>query len=61
MNSGSELALRHNDASVLENHHASLLWSLLAESRLVAHLRGPQLGTLRWLLLRAVLSTDSAW
>jgi len=32
INTGSELALRYNDQSVLENHHASLGWRLLKQN-----------------------------
>lgn len=55
----TSLALRYNDSSVLENHHASLLWQLLNTegSDVFSHLRGKE-KRLRQLTISAILGTD---
>ena len=53
-------AMLHNDASILERHHCSLLASILAGSGLLASLAPAQAASLRALLIQAVLHTDLA-
>jgi hypothetical protein len=60
VNTGSVLALRYNDASVLESHHAAACFELLERSRLLAPLSGAQRAALRRTVIQAILSTDSA-
>lgn len=59
-NSGHELALRYNDASVLEMHHISSAWRLLALDGCDAlmGLSSEQCGDLRQTMVEAVLGTD---
>jgi len=55
---GSELALRHNDCSILERHHSSRLSQLLVDSGLLAPLSPEKAAYARKTLISAVLHTD---
>jgi hypothetical protein len=58
VNTGSALALRYNDASVLENHHAATMFAVLEKARLLAPLPMPVARALRATAVAAVLATD---
>jgi hypothetical protein len=58
VNTGSALALRYNDASVLESHHASAGCAAMARTRLLATLSAEDAKTLRRTFVAAVLATD---
>lgn len=60
MASGSVLALRYNDRSVLENYHAAQCLKLLGASALLAPLVRKDRARLRQLVISAILYTDSA-
>ena len=57
-NTGSALALRYNDTSVLENHHCAVGFQLLERSRLLDGLTDGEYKALRKLVVAAILSTD---
>jgi hypothetical protein len=57
-NTGSALALRYNDTSVLENHHCAVGFQLLERSRLLDGLTEGEYKALRKLVVAAILSTD---
>ena len=61
VNSGSALALRYNDSSVLENHHCSCCFVLLDRSGILKQLESNEVKVLRRLIVAAVLATDSAF
>ena len=54
VNTGSVLAQRYNDASVLENHHCHLCFQLLESTRLLAALSVKRRKTLRSLIVGAI-------
>jgi cAMP-specific phosphodiesterase 4 len=58
VNTGSALALRYNDASVLENHHAATGAGVIARSRALAPLPPGDAKALRRAMLAAILATD---
>ena len=60
VNSGSALALRYNDSSVLENHHCSCCFVLLDRSGILKQLEANEVKVLRRLIVAAVLATDMA-
>ena len=60
VNTSSELALRYNDVSVLENHHAAACFALLEDTRLLAPLSAAERAALRRAIVAAILATDSA-
>jgi 3'5'-cyclic nucleotide phosphodiesterase len=58
INSGDDLALRYNDQSVLEAHHAAVCSQLLAKHKLVEGLSKPQHKEFRRVCLASILATD---
>lgn len=58
VNTGSELARRYNDVSVLENHHCSVCFSLLNQTGLLKPLSDAERLTLRKTVVEAILHTD---
>ena len=58
VNSGSELARRWNDASVLENHHCAAGAAAVERAGILAALDAPTQRVFRKLFVNAVLSTD---
>jgi hypothetical protein len=58
VNSGSVLALRYNDTSVLEAHHSSVGFCVLQRSRVLASLGPDDLRCLRRTFVAAVLATE---
>jgi hypothetical protein len=58
VNTGSALAIRYNDASVLENHHAATGYALLDACGMLAPLSGDERRSLRRTMVDAVLATD---
>jgi hypothetical protein len=60
VNTGSALAIRYNDASVLENHHCCCCFALLERSRILANLSSTDYKNLRRTMVSAILATDSA-
>ena len=58
MNSGTELARRWNDASVLENHHTAAGAAAVERAGILASLDAPTQRVFRKLFVNAVLSTD---
>merc|ERR1711920_894520 len=60
--SQSDLALRYNDAAVLENHHAAQACGLLRqdETAICAGLDRPAQKALRAVIIRCILDTDMA-
>jgi hypothetical protein len=58
VNTCSELALRYNDASVLENHHDETAGALLARSRVLAPLSAADFKALRRSMVTTILATD---
>lgn len=62
INSSSLLALRYNDRSVLENHHASTGWSILRnqESNIFTGLSLAELKQVRDLFVSSIIYTDMA-
>ena len=61
VNTGSALAIRYNDASVLENHHASVAAGVLSRARVLTPLRPADVKRVRRSMLTAILATDSAF
>ena len=58
VNTGSALAVRYNDASVLENHHAACGWAALQRAQLLAPLPADDARALRRIMVSAILATD---
>ena len=58
MNTNSTLAIRYNDASVLENHHASCGFLLLDRAGLLRNLPAHDFRALRKAMLAAIIATD---
>ena len=58
VNSSSVLALRYNDASVMENHHAAVGSAVLQRSRVLTSLGAEELRCLRRTFVAAILATD---
>ena len=58
VNTQSTLAIRYNDASVLESHHAACGWAALQRTRLLAQLPADDARTLRRTMVAAILATD---
>ena len=58
VNTGSALAIRYNDSSVLENHHAATGYALLDACGVLAPLSAEERRSLRRTLVDAVLATD---
>eukprot|EP00727_Mastigamoeba_balamuthi_P009204 m51a1_g4906 putative 3 -cyclic-nucleotide phosphodiesterase rega (2022) ;mRNA; f:165415-174760 len=58
--SGSELALRYNDTSVLENYHLAAAWGAVAECQLLGGVDAATHRLLRRLVIALVLATDMA-
>jgi hypothetical protein len=59
VNTASELALRYNDASVLEHHHAATAFELMNGTKLLANMDREEYKALRKLVVSAILATDS--
>lgn len=59
---GDELAIRYNDESVLENHHASTGFSILLQSdcNILSNLKREEYVELRKMVISLVLGTDFA-
>jgi len=57
-----DLAIRYNDISILENHHAATYFSLLAreDCDFLSSLTKKDCGTLRGLVVACILNTDMA-
>jgi hypothetical protein len=60
VNTSSQLALRYNDASVLEHHHAATAFALMDSTKLLANMDREEYRALRKLIVGAILATDSA-
>lgn len=60
INSGSKLALKYNDRSVLENHHCSVGWKLamLPQHNVVMALPREQRNNFRNIFISSILATD---
>jgi len=58
VNSASLLALRYNDISVLENHHAAVTCIILKEEQLLDGLEQPIRQRMRQVLVNSILHTD---
>lgn len=58
VNSGSELALRYNDTSVLEHHHTAVAFATIERAGILAHLKDSEYKPLRKLIVSAILATD---
>jgi cAMP-specific phosphodiesterase 4 len=58
VNTASALAIRYNDASVLENHHAAVCFAVLARTRVLASLPPADFKALRRAVVTAILATD---
>jgi len=58
VNSGSELALRYNDTSVLEHHHTAVAFATIERAGILAHLKESEFKPLRKLIVSAILATD---
>lgn len=60
INSGSKLALKYNDRSVLENHHCSVGWKLamLPQHNVVMALPREQRNNFRGIFISSILATD---
>ena len=58
VNTGSALALRYNDASVLENHHCSCAFASLNRAGILKGLEPAEVKALRKLIVAAILATD---
>eukprot|EP01113_Clastostelium_recurvatum_P005029 TRINITY_DN12230_c0_g1_i4.p1 TRINITY_DN12230_c0_g1~~TRINITY_DN12230_c0_g1_i4.p1 ORF type:complete len:847 (-),score=179.11 TRINITY_DN12230_c0_g1_i4:67-2607(-) len=62
VNTGHELAVRHNDQSVLENHHCAEAFMVLQrpECNFLAEFSAPDMQRLRKMIIDMVLATDMA-
>jgi hypothetical protein len=58
VNTCSALALRYNDASVLENHHASCAFASMERTHILCNLSATEFRTLRQVVVAAILATD---
>lgn len=60
VNSRSDLALRYNDISVLENHHSSMAWDILYApgADILSALDAQQFKKVRDLMISSILMTD---
>ena len=58
VNTCSQLALRYNDISVLENHHAATAFALMAQTQLLANLSPADGRAVRKRVVSAILATD---
>ena len=58
VNTGSVLAQRYNDASVLENHHCAVGLAMLDASGILSSLSPEDKKTLRKSMIGAILATD---
>jgi hypothetical protein len=58
VNTGSALAMRYNDASVLENHHAATGFALMERAGILRHLSPGEYRAARKAILAAILATD---
>jgi hypothetical protein len=56
--SGTELALRYNDISVLENHHASLTCAQLKSSGIYSSVGATDAKRIREVVIKSILDTD---
>ncbi|EGR33315.1 hypothetical protein IMG5_056380, partial [Ichthyophthirius multifiliis] len=54
----SKLAIKHNDESVLENHHASTLFKLLIQNNFLKNISVNEQKTIRKYCISNILSTD---
>ena len=54
----SKLAILYNDKSILENHHASLGWTIIRQTKLLENLSPAQREQFRSVFLHCILSTD---
>jgi len=61
INTSHELALRYNDASVLENHHAATAFQIMHATGLVASLPKPQYKEMRRIMVAGILATDMSF
>eukprot|EP01038_Epipyxis_sp_PR26KG_P011345 gene11345-15210_t len=62
INSGSELALKYNDQSVLENHHCSTAFRIMRKqnTNILAGLSKPLTVEIRRIIIACVMATDMA-
>lgn len=58
VNTQSALAIRYNDASVLESHHSACGWAALQRARLLAPMPADDARALRRSMVAAILATD---
>jgi high affinity cGMP-specific 3',5'-cyclic phosphodiesterase 9 len=58
INSMSEYAKIYNDISVLENHHCSLTFELMEQSKLIKHFRNDHYREIRKTIISCILGTD---
>jgi hypothetical protein len=58
VNTASLLALRYNDASVLENHHCAAAFALLERAGILLGMARSDFKALRKLMVAAILATD---
>ena len=58
VNTCSDLALRYNDISVLENHHAATAFSLMTKTQLLQNLSASDVRAVRKRMVSAILATD---
>ena len=60
INSGSELAMRYNDSSVLEHHHCAMAFATMERHALLSGLDRSEYVVLRKSIVAAILATDMA-
>lgn len=58
INAGTELALTHNDQSVLENHHCVVAFRIIRKHNILQSLSTPQFASVRKLIIKSILATD---
>mmetsp|Transcript_8193 Transcript_8193/g.9088 ORF Transcript_8193/g.9088 Transcript_8193/m.9088 type:complete len:630 (-) Transcript_8193:52-1941(-) len=58
VNSRSQLALRYNDNSVLENYHASAAFEMMSEYNILSNLSQKDYRYIRAMIIEAILATD---
>uniref|UniRef100_A0A3Q3D8M7 PDEase domain-containing protein n=1 Tax=Hippocampus comes TaxID=109280 RepID=A0A3Q3D8M7_HIPCM len=60
INAQTELALRYNDISPLENHHCAVAFSILEDSNILKHVTTEQYKHIRAGMIKCILATDMA-
>mmetsp|Transcript_9271 Transcript_9271/g.32672 ORF Transcript_9271/g.32672 Transcript_9271/m.32672 type:complete len:2305 (-) Transcript_9271:160-7074(-) len=58
INAATELALTHNDQSVLENHHCVVAFRIIREFNVLGKLPTAQYSSARKLIIKSILATD---